>query len=399
MAFFRNDTVNWLNLHYAIHALALSGGEAFLASFLLSAGVPASAVLAAIAAIFATRFVIRALVLPLARRFGLRAVVVAGTLVSAAQYPVLAIVHGVGGPLVALCLIAAVGDSLYWTAYHAYFAALGDNEHRGHQIGAREAAATLFAIMGPLATGWALTALGPRVAFGATALLMAVGALPLLRTPDVAVARRAPGAFRAALPGVLIYAADGWAAAGFYYVWQIALFQSLGERFAAYGGAMALAALAGAVSGLALGRWIDRGHGPRAVWLGVGAIAAGIAFRALGAGHPVLAVVANAAGAVAVALYVPTVMTAVYNQAKAAPCVLRFHLAAEGGFDIGCAGGCLAAAAVLWVRLPIALAILPGLLGAAAMAVLLRHAYGDTSQADVSKAIASKRDAVGLGTF
>lgn len=380
MAFLRNGTVNWLNLHYAVHALALSGSEAFLASFLLSAGVPAPTVLAAIAAIFATRFLIRALVLPLTRHFGLRAVVVAGTLVSAAQYPVLAMVHGVGAPLVALCLIAAVGDSLYWTAYHAYFAALGDSEHRGHQIGAREAAATLFAIVGPLATGWALTALGPRVAFGATALVMAAGALPLLRTPDVVVARRAPGAFRAALLGVLIYAADGWAGAGFYYVWQIALFQSLGERFAAYGGAMALAALAGAVSGLALGRWIDRGHGPRAVWLGVGAIAAGIAFRAVGAGHPVLAVVANAAGAVAVALYVPTVMTAVYNQAKAAPCVLRFHLAAEGGFDIGCAGGCMAAAAVLWAQLPIALAILPGLLGAAAMAALLRHAYGGGSR-------------------
>ena len=375
MAFFRNDTVNWLNLHYAVHALALSGSEAFLASFLLSAGVPAPAVLAAVAAIFATRFLIRGLVLPLARRFGLRAVVIAGTVVSAAQYPVLAAVHGIGPLLAALCMIAAVGDSLYWTGYHAYFAALGDSEHRGHQIGAREAAATLFAIVGPLATGWALTALGPRVAFGATALVMVLGALPLLRTPDVAVADRAPGAFRAALPGVLIYAADGWTAAGVYYVWQIALFRSVGERFTAYGGAMALAALAGAASGLILGRWIDLGHGRRAVWLGVGAMAAAVVLRATGAGHPVPAVIATAAGAVAVALYVPTVMTAVYNQAKAAPCVLRFSMATEGGFDIGCAGGCLTAAAVLWAGGPIAWAILPALAGAAAMTGLLRRSY------------------------
>ncbi len=375
MAFFRNDTVNWLNLHYAVHALALSGSEAFLASFLLSAGVPAPAVLVAVASIFATRFVIRALVLPLARRFGLRAVVIAGTLLSAAQYPVLAMVHGVGPPLAVLCAIAAVGDSLYWTGYHAYFAALGDPEHRGHQIGAREAAATVFAIVGPLATGWTLTALGPRVAFGATALVMALGVLPLLRTPDVAVAARAPGAFRAALPGVLIYAADGWTCAGFFYVWQIALFRSVGERFEAYGGAMALAALAGAASGLVLGRLIDLGHGRRAVWLGVGAIAGGIALRALGAGHPVLAVIANAAGAMAGALYVPTVMTAVYNQAKAAPCVLRFSMATEGGFDIGCAGGCLTAAGVLVAGLPIAWAILPALAGAGAMTILLRRSY------------------------
>jgi DHA1 family inner membrane transport protein len=379
LAFFRDETVNWLNLHYAVHALALSGSEAFLASFLLSAGVPAPAVLAAVAAIFATRFLIRAFVLPMARRFGLRAVVIAGTLVSAAQYPVLAVVHGVGPALAALCVIAAVGDSLYWTGYHAFFAAVGDAENRGHQIGAREAVATVFVIVGPLATGLALTTMGPRIAFGITAGVMALGALPLLRTPDVAIADHAPGGFRAALQGMLIFAADGWMAAGFYYVWQIALFRSVGERFAAYGGSMALAALVGAASGLVLGKLIDMGHGRRAVWLGMGAIVAGIVFRAAGAGHPALAVLANAAGAVAIALYIPTMNTPVYNQAKAAPCVLRFSMMTEGGFDLGCAGGCLTAAGVLWAGLPIAWAILPALLGAAAMTLLLTRSYQSLS--------------------
>ena len=51
MAFFRNSTVNLLNLHYGVHALALSGGGAFFAAFLLKAGVPAQAVLTAMAAI------------------------------------------------------------------------------------------------------------------------------------------------------------------------------------------------------------------------------------------------------------------------------------------------------------------------------------------------------------
>src|ERR1700693_5078181 len=51
MAFFRNDTINLLNLHYGIHFLALSGGGAFFAAFLLHAGVPAPAVLASLPAI------------------------------------------------------------------------------------------------------------------------------------------------------------------------------------------------------------------------------------------------------------------------------------------------------------------------------------------------------------
>src|SRR6516165_5391271 len=90
MAFFRNDTVNLLNLHYGIHALALAGGGAFYFAFMLEAGVPAPVVLAALALILAGRFAIRPLLLVPARRFGLKPLVIAGTVLSSLQYPLLA---------------------------------------------------------------------------------------------------------------------------------------------------------------------------------------------------------------------------------------------------------------------------------------------------------------------
>lgn len=376
MAFFRNTTVNLLNLHYGVHALALSGGGAFFAVFLLRAGVPAHGVLASLAAILIGRFFIRPWVLILGKRYGLKPLVIAGTILTALQYPLLAEVNGVGWPLLALCAVSSLGDTFYWTSYHAYFASLGDAEHRGHQIGAREAIAALVGIAAPLLTGWALVTLGPRVAFGATAVVLALSALPLLRTPNVLILADAPGALRAALPGMLMFAADGWTAAGYVFVWQIALFLSLGESFAAFGGAMALAAVAGAITGLLLGRFIDAGHGRRAVWLAAGTMAAALIFRATGYGHPAVAVVANAAGALVNAFYVPTLMTAVYNQAQASPCPLRFHVATEGGWDAGGAAGCLAAAGLLWAGAPLSAAILLSLLGTTAAFALLRRYYG-----------------------
>ncbi len=375
MAFFRNTTVNLLNLHYGVHALALSGGGAFFAVFLLRAGVPAHGVLASLAAILVGRFFIRPWVLVLGKRYGLKPLVIAGTILTALQYPLLAEVQGVGWPLLVLCLVSSLGDTFYWTSYHAYFASLGDAEHRGHQIGAREALAAVVGIAAPLLTGWALVTLGPRIAFGATAVVLMLSALPLLRTPNVLIAAEAPGSFRAALPGILMFAADGWTAAGYVFVWQIALFISLGESFAAFGGAMALAAIAGAITGLLLGRFIDAGHGRRAVWLAVGAMAATLIFRANGYGHPAIAVVANAAGALVNAFYTPTMMTAVYNQSQASPCTLRFHVATEGGWDAGGAAGCLAAAALLWAGAPLSAAILLSLLGTTAAFVLLRRYY------------------------
>jgi hypothetical protein len=378
MVFFRNDTVNLLNLHYGIHALALSGGGAFYTAFLLRAGVPVPVVLAAIALIVAGRFVLRPLILPPAKRWGLRPLVIAGTVMTGLQYPLLAEVHGVSWQLWALCAISSVGDTVYWTCYHAYFASLGDAVHRGHQIGAREAIAAVVGIVGPLATGWALTTFGPRVAFDATAVVLLLAALPIFGTPNVAVVDDAPGSIRAALPGILMFAADGWIAAGFYFVWQMALFLALGESFSAYGGAVALAALVGAVSGLLLGRFIDAGHGRRAVWLAIGSLALVTCLRAASWNDPLFAVVANALGAFVVAIYIPTLMTAVYNQAKISPCVLRFHIATEGGWDAGCAAACITTAALLAIGARIWVGIVLSLLGCGASFTLLRRYYKAT---------------------
>jgi MFS transporter, DHA1 family, inner membrane transport protein len=376
MAFFRNSKVNLLNLHYGIHAVAASGGGAFYAAYLLKSGVPVPGVLLSIALVLLGRFAIRSLVIACAVKVGLRAMVVAGTLLSAAQYPFLAEVHGVGVALAVLIAIAAIGETVYWTTYHAYFAALGDDEHRGHQIGAREAIGAFVGIASPLTTGWMLVSLGPRVAFGTTAVIGALAALPLLWAPEVRVARSAPGSLRAAVLGVLIHVADGWTAAGYYLVWQIALFISLGQNVMAYGGALALATLVGAACSLTLGRHIDAGHGRRAVWYASGTYVLIIVLRAAAAGNATLAVIANALGAVGASLYVPTVMTAVYTLAKRSPCTLRFHVATEGGWDIGGSGGLLAAAGVTYLSLPLADSILLSLAGIAATIILLRHYYG-----------------------
>ncbi|HEY2070749.1 MAG TPA: MFS transporter [Rhizomicrobium sp.] len=375
MAYFRNSTVNLLNLHYAIHSIAMYGGGAFYAVYLLKAGLSLPAVLASFALIVGGRFVIRPVILPLAIRFGMRPLMIAGTLIAAIQYPLLALVHGVGPMLVLLCLTSSLGDVFYWPNYHAYFSTLGDQEHRGHQISMREALAAIVGIVAPIGTGWVLVTFGPLAAFGATAVVQALGAVPFFWTPDVAVARAAPGAWKAAIPGVKLFIADGWIAAGFVVVWQLTLFVSLGENFVAYGGALAAAAVVGAIAGLLLGRHIDAGHGGRAVVIACVVCAAILTLRAVSPGHVALAVFANALGALSNCLYAPVLMTAVYNQSKRAPCTLRFHIATEGGWDAGMATGCLIAALLTWMGTPLSTTLLLPLLGVGAIALMLRGYY------------------------
>ncbi len=375
MAFFRNSTVNLLNLHYGIHQIAQAGGAAFVTVFLLKAGVPAVAVLLTVAMVLAGRFAIRPIVIPLAVKFGIRNLVILGTVLSALPYPILAEVHGIGFALLAFIVVGALGDAIYWTCYHAYFAALGDAEHRGHQLGAREALAAIVGIVSPIASGWLLITFGPQVAFGAACAIGLLAAVPLLFSPNIVVARHVPGAYKAARFGMALFVADGWICAGYITAWQITLFVSLGQSFLAYGGALAIAALAGAVAGLFLGRYIDGGGGRRAAWLMFATFTFIIALRSLALGHAALAITANALGALGGCIYVPTMMTAVYNEAKRSPCVLRFHMACEGAWDIGGALGMLAAAGLVALGAPISAGVALAFCGLVAIFILLRRYY------------------------
>ena len=101
MAFFGNDAVNRVNIHYAIQALAQGAGGTLVFAFLLHAGVPVPMTFVWLAGIIAGRFVLRPLILPIGKRWGLKPLVIAGALLTAAQFPTYAEVHGLGWPLLA----------------------------------------------------------------------------------------------------------------------------------------------------------------------------------------------------------------------------------------------------------------------------------------------------------
>jgi MFS family permease len=375
MAFLRNDAVNRVNIHYGIQALAMGSGGVFYLAFLLHDGFSVAATMSIMAAIVATRFATRPLIVPIGKRIGLKPLLILGTLLVAVQFTILPAVHGVGWTLAALILAGAVGDTFYWPTYHAYFAAIGDSEHRGHQVSAREALAAVTGIIAPLLGAWALISAGPWIMFGGVAVVQASSALPLIGAPNVPVAPSAPGAFRAARPGLAIYCCDGWFSACNFYLWQVLLFVSLGQNIKAFGGAMALAALAGAAIGLVLGRHIDKGHGQRAALIAYLVAGVVVAMRAASLGSPWLAVLANAAGALVTALVIPVMMTSIYNLAKASPCPFRFNVATEGAWDVGCAGGALTAAAISSSGVSMAFALLAALPAAALAALLLWRYY------------------------
>jgi DHA1 family inner membrane transport protein len=386
VSFLGNDAINRVNLHATIQALAQGAGGVFVFVYLLKAGVPAPLVLCTLAAMTFGRFVLRPAVLFVGRRHGLRTTLMLGTVLEAAIFPMLSSIHGPGLMLFLIIAVSAFGSVFYWTRLHAYFATLGDAGSRGRQIGVRAAAAAAMNIVAPWAGGWALGALGATATFGLVAVVQVLAVAPLIGAPNPPVVETAPGGWRAARLAVFLQASDGWFGAGFYYVWQVALFLTLGARFANYGGAMALAGLVGACVSLATGRFIDLGHGRISVFVAYAGLALIVGLKAVSLHSPALAVTANALATVAATLFEPVMMAPVYNLAKASPCPLRFHMATEGGWDIGCGSGCLTAAALTAMRVPLSSSILLALGGASVGFWLLLRSYAAEAPASAASA-------------
>jgi hypothetical protein len=283
---------------------------------------------------------------------------IAGTLAMAVQYPILAEVHGIGATLVLFTTAAALASVLYYVASNAVFAALSDKAFRGRQLAARQVLAGFASVVAPLAGAYALVTAGPLWTFAGVALVQASSAAPLFGLPNIPVRKSAPDAWRAARPAALLIALDGWFDAGFVYVWQIALFIALGERFTAYGGAMALAGLVGAMFGMFIGHAVDKGHGHKSAVLAAVVTSLVVMMRAASLRSPLLAAAANALGGFVLPLLVPPLSTATNNIAQASSCPMRVKMATEGAWDIGCVIACLVAAGLVELKVPLALGVL-----------------------------------------
>ena len=138
---------------------------------------------------------------------------------------------------------------------------------------------------------------------------------------------------------------------------------------------MALAALVGAVVGLLLGRHVDAGHGRRAVMIVAGVATLVVGLRAASLGAPWLAVIANAMGPIVYSLRGPVSGTPIYNLSQASACPIRFTIATEAGWDLGCGTACLTGAALYSLGVPLSLNILLALPALGGAAWLLRRYY------------------------
>lgn len=337
MSFLGNRAVTALSVHLACKRLAQSFGDLFGPLFLYSLGIPLPTIFFVWAAQYVLRLLVRPFALQLQVRLGLKKSVILGTIVFAGLWPVLSLVDGLGWPLVLFICYSALADCLYWLPFHAYYAALGDIEHRGKQIGVREGLVSIMSATGPALGGLIVTYFGFSAGFYAASLitLLATGFLFLI--PDISPGT--PLTFREAwrtvsLRGLCILATDSLGYHTNVFIWSIVVFLML-QSYVTVGWLAGLTVFFTAVSFLVFGHLIDGGHGRRIGVIGCCIIGLAALLRSLfGFSIPTI-IAADLVFALSAPFYVSIMNTMAYNSSKRSPNTHWFHFFAEAGWDLG----------------------------------------------------------------
>ena len=365
-----------LTAHYGLYQFAVAMAGAFAGAYLLRMGFTLAQTLTAFAGLLAVRFAFRTLSVPLVRALGVKGATKLGAAIVALQFWPLMRADEPLWLFLWLCCFA-LGESLYWPAYHAMAAVTGAKGARGRELGWRHAVAAFVYVVGPVVGGVLLERSGATLTFALASLttLFSVAPLFFMAQMDAGEIASPRLSYRDIdRRGVLAFAADGFMCAGLAFAWPMALFLILGAQFESFGLANAAAGLAGALASLAVGRFIDRGKHHHMLVIVSLCLAASFAFRASASWSVVAALIANATGAAVMAIYTTVLMSMIYDRAKNSGAAFRFHFVAEGGWDAGAALGCLAGAAVAMMTDKVSLATLPAAAGLIVMYYSVRKA-------------------------
>ncbi|NVO16908.1 MAG: hypothetical protein HXX10_23020 [Rhodoplanes sp.] len=394
---FGNPDINRLAVHSGLRQIAWGLAGVFFFAVLLRAGLSPAGAFLAVAATLAARLATRPLAFALIRAYGVRTTMLLGSLLYVVEFPVLAMTDvGRWWTVAAYVLAVALADVTYWTCYHAVFAAAGDVGERGAQVGVRTLVLVGADAVAPVVGGLLLT-WHPWAAFAAASVVALVAIVPFWSVPVPAVDLSGNHGWAPFREGVRLFAADGFLLCGMAITWGLIMFEAFDRRFDAFGWLLGAAAIAGALGGLVLGRLIDAGHARRAVWLNLAAMAVVVLLRTWLADTPTGVVVAALATQALFGLYVPTLMTAVYNAAKRSPCAVRFHYLAEAGWDVGGIVVCLLTAAALALGVPARFILLLALPVLALQAWWLDRGYAAAREADRTPATGTPAAAVLAG--
>lgn len=385
MAYLRNSTINCLNIQGALMGLLDQATLVFAPIYFYTQGFTLPEVFVLLAVLNVARLPLRLLSFPIVRRLGLRAALMVSAAGSCLSFPMLNLVKGCGGWLVAFVFVFALFSALYWHCYHTFYSMAGEKEHRGRHLSVALSLGTAVSALAPILSGFLIAKTGFQKYFLLPIPLMLLMLAVLSRSRDVPV-HRVPWREGRTLMfnlGARIHVAEASVLFPLSVGWTFVVYLFTGGRMAEFGGIVTFGLVIQILYQLWLGHIVDRGAG-RSVAHVAGGLrlvqAVGMAMCPLSL--PRILALQTLSGATNVH-HGLALTTTMYNAGKGSHDPFWYWLFAESAFDFGTILGAGAVALLLYLGVPVQLTLLLSLPGIAAV-WWLTHRYFPKTAATVA---------------
>jgi MFS family permease len=360
--FLSNRGINMLNIHIGIAGFANNFGSIFIAIFLYQNGISIPYIFLGYAIGFFARLVLRPIALKFCLKYGLKKVLIIGTLFYAANYPILGQVEGVDIWFYGFFLLFAITDVFYWLPYHSIFTIIGDDEHRGKQTSIRDGVYMFGEFLAPIISGIMILKFGYQSAFYVAMLLMFLAIPPILKIENLDIKKlQKKNKKPISKKGFWLYAGYGFAMNN-ELIWTILLFLIVLNP-AYFGGLIGLAVLIQIIINMFIGHKFDTGKGKRIYQLGSLLIAVSIIIRGIWVDTISEVIMSDIIIVLGYLFFDNIFNSAFYNISSKSQNPLNFQYFAEMGWDIGAGLAALMTATLTYYGYSLQVAMIISVLG------------------------------------
>jgi MFS family permease len=362
--FLSNRGINLLNFHIGLQSFANNFGALFIGVFLYQLGIPLWQIFLGLSSSFYIRLVLRPIALKSCFKFGLKKVLILGTLFYAINYPILGQIESLDAWFFLFFFIFAITDIFYWLPYHTIFAILGDNEKRGKQTSMRDGVYMLAEFLAPLISGVLILNYGYKLAFVSAMFFMVIAIIPILKLPKLSLKgyeTKNLDTKSINKDGFWLYAGEGFMM-NQEFTWNLILFLIVLNP-AYFGGLVGLAVFLQFLLTLFVGDQFDKGKGEKFVHFGIFLISISIIGRGLWADSITEVIISDIIISAGYILYNPIFSASFYNISKKSQHPLWFQYYAEMGWDVGAGSAALMTALLTFYGHSLQTAMMISILG------------------------------------
>lgn len=173
-----------------MRSLSMSLIGIFVPIYLYELGYPLSNIFLFMATLFLARILADFVSGVVVGRFGARRIMVASYLGYIATFLLLLNLPAYSLPLWIIAVVWGVANSLFFIAYHVDFSKIMHRGRGGKELGSMTILERLGCVFGPVVGGVVATVFGAEYTIMAAAIVLAIGSMPLILTPETAGTRQ-----------------------------------------------------------------------------------------------------------------------------------------------------------------------------------------------------------------